>query len=292
MPAPTENLLAQKIETATGERITASEPLHGGMIGEVHKVYLPDGTPAVAKLDRTGKANLEREGYMILYLQVHSDLPVPEVFHSSDDLLLMEFVEGESRFTADSERHAAELLAGLHGVTDSSGGSFGHERDTLIGSLSQPNDRSESWVEFFRERRMLHFADVAHESGRLPLEVRRRIDDLAGRLDEFIIEPERPSLIHGDVWSQNVLAKNGRITAFIDPAIYFADAEMELAYVSLFDSFGRDFFFRYAEIRPVPDEFFEVRRHIYALYPLLVHVYFFGGGYVGAVGRTLRRFGF
>ena len=88
-----------------------------------------------------------------------------------------------------------------------------------------------------------------------------------------------------------MLAKGDRITAFLDPAIYHADPEVELAYVSLFNSFGKAFFERYAEIRPIRAGFFEGRRHLCALYPLPVHVYHFGGGYVGAVEATLRRFG-
>ncbi|MGI8649175.1 MAG: fructosamine kinase family protein, partial [Rubrobacter sp.] len=169
--------------------------------------------------------------------------------------------------------------------------SFGHERDTLIGSLSQPNPKTESWVEFFRDQRLLYLAGVAHESGRLPLEVRRRVEALAGKIGALIEEPMRPSLVHGDVWSQNVLVKGDRVTAFLDPAIYHADPEVELSYISLFDSFGEEFFRRYNELRPIPDGFFESRRHVYALYPLLVHVYFFGGGYVGMVESTLGRFG-
>jgi hypothetical protein len=43
---------------------------------------------------------------------------------------------------------------------------------------------------------------------------------------------------------------------------------------------------------PIPAGFFEERRDIYNLYPLLVHVRLFGGGYVGQVGRILERFGY
>ena len=88
-----------------------------------------------------------------------------------------------------------------------------------------------------------------------------------------------------------MLAKGDRITAFLDPAIYFADPEIELAFISLFDSFGRPFLDRYQEIRPIRDGFFEVRRDLYNLYPLLVHTYYFGGGYLGSVRNTLDRFG-
>ncbi len=282
-----ENLIAEGVEVSLGERLRSARPLGGGCIGEVYRVELEDGTPLVAKVDREAQAHLEREAYMLRYLRENSGLPVPEVYHGSETLLLMEFIEGSSRFSKGAEHHAAELLAALHDVTADA---YGHERNTLIGSLDQPNNWNESWVEFFRDHRLLYLADVAHESGRLPLEDRHRIDRLAGKLEDLIEEPEKPSLIHGDVWSANVLAKGDRISAFLDPAIYHADREMELAFISLFNSFGQDFLDRYREIRGIRDSF-ETRRDVYNLYPLLVHVYFFGGGYLGSVQNTLSRFG-
>ena len=284
-----EKILAEGIEEHLGERMTSARPMGGGCIGEVYRVELADGTRLVAKVDREGASHLEREAYMLRYLRESSGLPVPEVYHGSETLLLMEFVEGSSRFSVGAERHAAELLAGLHGITADA---YGHEQDTLIGSLDQPNPWMESWVEFFREQRLLYLAGVAYEAGRLPAEDLERVERLAERLDEHLEEPERPSLIHGDVWSANVLAKRDRITAFLDPAIYHADPEIELSFISLFNSFGDSFFERYAEIRGIRSGFFEERRDLYNLYPLLVHVYFFGGAYLSSVRSTLRRFGF
>jgi fructosamine-3-kinase len=283
-----EKILAEAIEASLGERLRSARPMGGGCIGEVYRVELTDGTSLVAKLDREGTSHLEREAYMLRYLREKSDLPVPEVYHGSETLLLMAFVEGSSRFSGGAERHAAELLAGLHGITADA---YGHERDTLIGSLDQPNPWTESWTEFFREHRLLYLANVAHDAGRLPPEDLKRIGHLAGKLDDLIEESEQPSLIHGDVWSANALAKGDRITAFLDPAIYHADPEIELAFISLFNSFGEAFFARYGEIRPIRPGFLEVRRDLYNLYPLLVHVYFFGGGYLDSVRSTLRRFG-
>jgi fructosamine-3-kinase len=283
-----EKILAEGVEGTLGERMKSARPMDGGCIGEVYKVELESGTPLVAKVDRDGESHLEREAYMLRYLCEKSDLPVPEVYHGSGTLLLMEFVEGSSRFTEGAERHAAELLAALHGI---SAGAYGHERDTLIGSLNQPNPQTESWTEFFREHRLLYLARVAHEAGRLPVEDVSRVERLAESLGDLIGEPNLPALIHGDVWSANVLAKGDRITAFLDPALYYADPEIELAFISLFNSFGSAFLEQYAEIRGIDRRFFETRRDLYTLYPLLVHVYFFGGGYLDSVRNTLARFG-
>lgn len=285
-----EKILAEGVEAALGERLSSARPMGGGCIGEVYKVELASGTTTlVAKLDRTGESHLEREAYMLRYLREHSDLPVPEVFYGSRTLLLVQFVEGRSVFSHEAQRHAAELLAGLHEITSDL---YGHEQDTLIGSLDQPNPPTESWVEFFRDQRLLYLAGVAHRAGRLTSEDLKRVEQLAGKIDGYIEEPRQPSLIHGDVWSGNVLAKGRTITAFLDPAIYHADPEIELAFISLFNSFDKPFFERYREIRGIRAGFFEVRRDLYNLYPLLVHVYFFGGSYLNSVRGILRRFGF
>jgi fructosamine-3-kinase len=264
-------------------------PLMGGCIGEVYRIDLPDKTALVAKVaDGTGMT-LEPEGFMLRYLKMHSTLPVPAVVHSSDTLLLMEFVEGDSRFSVSAERHAAELLAALHTVR---GEQFGFERDTLIGGLRQPNPQSISWLDFFRDQRLFYMAGEAARAGRLPGHFLHRVEQFAARLGDWLTEPDYPALIHGDVWTTNVLTSNNEITGFLDPAIYYAHPEIELAFITLFNTFGMGFFQRYHEIRPIAPGFFETRRDIYNLYPLLVHVRLFGGGYVSSVDSILRRFGF
>jgi fructosamine-3-kinase len=282
-----EGIVAAGIEVSFGERLKSVRPMGGGCIGEVYKVELEDGTPLVAKVDRDRESHLEREAYMLRYLRENSDLPVPEVYEGSETLLLMEFIEGASHFSAGAERHAAKLLAGLH---DISADAYGLERNTLIGSLDQPNPWTESWTEFFREQRLLYIAKVAHEAGRLPARDLLRVERLSERLDELIGEPNPPALIHGDVWSANVLARGDRINAFLDPALYYADPEIELSSISLFNSFGDTFLKRYAKIRGIDDRFYETRRDLYNLYPLLVHTYYFGGRYLNLVRSALSRF--
>lgn len=281
--------LLAEISAAAGQEVTDVEPLGGGCVSAVYRVGLRDGSTLVAKIDEDGAAGLPTEARMLRYLVDHTALPVPDVSFSSDRLLLTSFIPGESYFTVDAERHAAELLAALH---DHTSPTYGFEWDTLIGGLRQPNPPTASWLEFFAEHRLNHMAAEASRAGRLPAGVAARVEKLCVRLDEFLPEPDRPSLIHGDVWTTNVLAENDHVTGFIDPAIYFAHNEIELAFTTLFGTFGRAFFDHYHEIRPIAPGFFQQRRDLYNLYPLLVHVRLFGGSYVSSVSGALERFGF
>lgn len=280
--------LQTRIQDITGQNVQGLQPLSGGMVGEVKLVTLGDGTQLVAKTATSTEAMLTREGEMLRYLRDHSALPVPKVHHSDATLLLMAYVRGESRFDSTSEQHAADLLAALHRVTRTQ---FGHDTDTLIGGLHQPNPPTDYWLDFFREQRLLYMAGVARDAGRLPSRVYSRVEALAGKLDRYLNEPTAPALLHGDIWRNNVLAQGGHITAFIDPAIYYGHSEIELAFVALFSTFGRTFFDRYQEHHALEPGFFEERRDLYNLYPLLVHVRLFGGGYLDDVTAILGKFG-
>lgn len=281
--------MRDEVAAALGVAVVDVAPLSGGCIGQVYWVRLANGATAVVKVDDSAHPQLDIEGYMLRYLAEHSALPVPQVWHSDPRLLIMSFLPGDSRFSTAAQAHAADLLAALHAITAPA---FGLERDTLIGGLHQPNPWTDSWLTFFRERRLLYMGREGVRSGRLPAAVLARLEKFCGQLERWLAEPERPSLLHGDVWTTNVLAVGERITGFVDPAIYYGHPEIELAFTTLFGTFDRAFFARYQELRPIPPGFFEERRDIYNLYPLLVHVRLFGGSYVQSVVNSLRRFGF
>jgi fructosamine-3-kinase len=205
-----------------------------------------------------------------------------------DRLLVMEWIDNDGGAIGRTvQEHAAELLAALHAVTADA---YGLERDTVIGGLHQPNPRNASWLEFFREQRLLFMGREALVSGSLSREGFARLERLCTRLDGWIEEPASPALIHGDLWGGNVLVAGGRIAGFVDPAIYYADAEIELAFSTLFSTFGEPFFRRYDEIAGLRPGFFEARRDLYNLYPLLVHTVLFGSSYAASVDAIVRRF--
>jgi len=281
--------LSDQIESILGQRPDQISGLSGGCVGDVYKVSMPDGRELVAKIGDSD-SGLVVEAQSLVYLSKQSELPVPTVLFSDESLLLMDLLPSGGGLGTEVQRHGAELVANLHKITHSNG--FGFEYATVIGGLPQPNPWTPRWLDFFRDQRLMYMGREAERMGRLPSNVLSRLENFATHLDRWLEEPEQSSLIHGDMWTGNVLSARGRITGFIDPAIYFADREIELAFTTLFGTFGDAFFDRYHEIYPLKPGFFEERRDIYNLYPLLVHVRLFGGSYVQSVERTLKHFGF
>lgn len=277
------------IEHTIGSKIASMQPLSGGMISDVYRVKFIDGHHVVAKVNKETTSSLKIEAKMLDYLKGNSVLPVPDVLYKDDNLIIMSYIEHETGLSTSAEEDAAHYLSALHKVSTAQ---FGLSFDTLIGGIHQPNTPDESWIDFFAEQRLLYMSKTAYASRRLPLEIHRRIEQFATVLDDFLFEPDAPSLIHGDLWGGNILSKNGKITGFIDPAIYYAHSEIELAFSTLFNTFGQTFFDTYHALHPIEPDFFSVRRDIYNLYPLLVHVHLFGGDYVNAVDRILSRFGY
>ena len=272
--------LAALVQGAIGRRLRSASPLAGGCVGEVRRLDLDDGTRLVAKLG----PGLEAEAFMLNWLTANTRLPVPRLHYCSDELIIMDFVETSGPV---AQEDAADHLAALH---DQTAATYGFVRDTVIGGLLQPNPPMSCWVDFFREHRLMRLAEDAFAAGLLPAELRLRIDKLADRLDQWLDEPSAPSLVHGDAWGGNLLCHKGRVAAFIDPAIHYADADIELAFGTLFGTFDARFFARYAEHRPLRAGFWDARRDLLNLYPLLVHVRLFGGSYVEDVEGIVSRF--
>jgi fructosamine-3-kinase len=280
--------IIKTIENLIGSHIQQKIPLGGGCICDVYKVSFNNGETLVAKVGNSG-SGLALEGMMLEYLEQNTELPVPGVLYANDNLLLMTWMQSAGALDRSAQIHAADLVAALHKISH---GYFGFSCDTVIGGLNQTNLKNKSWLDFFAQHRLIDMARQGLDVGRLPISIMGRLERLSYNLDKWLKEPDQPSLIHGDMWGGNVLADAGRISGFIDPAIYFADPEIELAFTTLFSTFGDDFFSRYREHREIEPGFFEERRDLYNLYPLLVHVRLFGGSYVGSVDSILKKIGF
>jgi fructosamine-3-kinase len=202
--------LKTRLEEVLGSPVVEASPLPVGFGLAGADVRLADGRRLAVKARQGnhGRTSLELEAYMLGELARHSGLPVPHVHYADPGLLVMDFIEhDDDEITPSVERHAGELIGKLHAVTRER---FGYERDTLIGPLAQPNPMSPRWVPFFRDQRLLFMARQAHAEGSLPSAVLGRIERLAERIDDYLVEPAFPSLLHGDLWTGNVLVRGDR----------------------------------------------------------------------------------
>ena len=141
-------------------------------------------------------------------------------------------------------------------------------------------DRDEgwtNWADLFESRLRDARAYPALED-RLSAEVLAQVDDAIDRAPALLGNGGTPTLVHGDIWDGNLMARreDGRwkLTGFLDPDLQFADPEVELAYLEVFDNERPAFFAAYAEhhdIRPG----YERRRLLYWLHTALIHVALF-----------------
>ncbi|RDC75488.1 aminoglycoside phosphotransferase [Rhodovulum sp. 12E13] len=251
-----------------GAEVAEARPLHGGDLSEVVRLRMADGRRAVAKTGATARAEAE-----MLEAIAAAGAPAPAVLAVAHDLLVLEDLGDETGLSGAWEA-LGRVLATLHADT---GDAYGWPRDHAFGPVAIPNAATDTWPAFWAERRLL--PSVPH----LPAPLARRVEMLAARLPDLL--PERPpaALLHGDLWTGNVMARGARLLGLIDPACYRGHAEVDLAMLHLFGRPGPAFHVAYGQ--PEPGE--DTRRPIYTLWPALVHLRLFGPGYRGLVERCL-----
>ena len=276
--------IQSEIEKEMKARITMIAPLSAANNAQIYRIALDASRIYVVKVAERG---LDTEAWMLKYLAEKTRLPVPKMHYSNEHVIVMDFIETHYGIDALGTKNAAELLAELHKIHHEN---YGLERDTLIGSLRQPNAESKNWPAFFGEHRLVYMGAEALKEKKIDAKTMKKIEALAARLPSILTDVAPPSLVHGDIWSGNVLACRGRIAAFLDPAIYYADPEVELAFIKLFNTFDESFFHHYGQLIPYRPGFFEERMDIYNIYPLLVHTRLFGTSYARKVMRTLEKF--
>ncbi len=167
-------------------------------------------------------------------------------------------------------------------------GQFGLADDNFIASLPQKNHQSDNWADFFIEQRLEPMLGKAYFDRLIPLDFLKKFQAIYARL-ESIFPKEKPVLLHGDLWSGNVICDGEGQPCFIDPAIYYGHREMDLAFSRLFGGFDSRFYEAYESIVPLEPDF-ESRIGIYNLYPLLVHLNLFGTAYLPGIEKIVKHF--
>ena len=282
-----------------GTGILSEKRVFGGDINDSRRLALTDGTVLFMKSNAlSGEAMFRAEFAGLTALRRIGALPVPEPLCRGMDrergisFLLMEYASPGPR-RKDYWEELGRGLALLHRADTSflheeiPGSLYGFPMDNYIGSSPQVNTWKESWREFFAVCRLEPQIRMAAPS--LPESVLRAFSSLLERLDRYLPEPDFPSLLHGDLWSGNVMTGPDGRAMIMDPAAYVGSFEADLAMTALFGGFPENFYASYREVTPI-DPAFRDRKNLYNLYHLLNHLNLFGEAYYYDVLAVLKRY--
>jgi fructosamine-3-kinase len=252
--------------------LTSTQPLGGGYICTTTRGRLADGREVVVKRCPY-PAEVEADGLAAL---ADAGAPVPAVLGAAGHVLVLEHVGGPPDWPA-----LGRAIAALHRRT---GSRFGWHRDNFQGMTVQHNAWSDDWPSFYVERRLrVHLADP-----RVPGPLRRRLERACEGSLPALLRPRPPaSLTHGDLWSANVI--EGRW--LVDPAVSYADRELELAYMHLSNSLPTELLAAYEDAYPL-DPGYEQRRPALQLHKFLNNIRHFGPDrYVPRIEAVLDGYG-
>jgi fructosamine-3-kinase len=198
--------------------------------------------------------------------------------------LVMEWIITGNRTKGFWKRLGIQL-AQLHTVSNPY---FGLDTDNYMGSVPQRNSLTPDWIGFFIQNRISPLIEQCIERKLLSKQHEQQFEKLFIQLHS-IMSPEKPSLLHGDLWSGNFMCDNKESPVFIDPAAYFGHRSMDLAMTTLFGGFDPVFYQAYNYHFPFPDNYKE-QWAVCNLYPLLIHLLLFGKTYLSSIETTLKEF--
>lgn len=232
-----------------------------------------------------GSDSLEKEymGLMLLSEKgVDSGFAFPKILsHSKEELHLERIDHG-----AGSElqmKKMGEYLAKLH---EAQGPAFGLDYDNYIGLNVQKNEWSNDWGSFFFDMRLMPQLELIEDS-MVKTEVNSVLKSVQGGLIDYLNSHHpKKSLLHGDLWSGNVLFAKDKIY-LIDPAVHYGDPEADLAMTQFFGGFSSVMLAEYEKWSPLKKGY-ERRFKIYNLYHALNHYNIFGQGYLPLVKELLK----
>jgi fructosamine-3-kinase len=286
-----DRTLCAALERSLGSAPAAAKRLSGGDINDAFEVRLADGRSVFVKTNASAApAMFPAEARGLGFLAEAKALRVPNVLGVSAPGDGVSFLALELVYAGARARGFDETLGrGLAALHRSGTPRFGLDHDNFIGSLPQSNRAWPTWAEFYEKERLAPQLARAISENRATSGMRRGFERLFARLVELLGPEEPPARLHGDLWGGNLHIDEQGAPCLIDPAVYGGHREVDLAMMRLFGGFGERVFSAYAEAFPLAEGADE-RVQLYQLYPLMVHVNLFGGGYGASVERILARY--
>jgi fructosamine-3-kinase len=265
--------------------VTAATPVGGGDICRAHRVTLDDGRTVFVKTRPGAPADFFRtEARGLQTLAAAGGAPVPRLLAVTDDSLMLEWIEPGRPDPAAAEAFGAALAA-THSCRPPH---FGGDGDGYLGSLRLPNGPSASWPELYADQRVGPALRIAVDRGRISVADAASVSWVLAVLPELAGPPEPPALLHGDLWSGNLLWAASGPTYLIDPAVHGGHRETDLAMLALFGTPHLDrILAAYDAAYPLADGW-RSRVALHQLHPVVVHAALFGGGYGSQAGALAR----
>ena len=263
----------------SGEHLIEVHPIRGGCIHSAWKLKLQRGKQLFAKTcQKENFPMLQFEANCLRALNKAIDknfLIVPKPIMAQElksiAILIMPWVN----LIEGNQKKLGKGLALLHKKSsEANPGSFGWEKDGFIGYNPQIAGWEKSWGKCFYKLRLNPQIQMASKWGlTFPLK------EFSSKVIKYLdIHSPIPSLVHGDLWKGNTgVSEQGKGVIF-DPAVWWADREVDIGMTQLFGGFSQDFYNAYYETWPLPNDY-EDRINIYNLYHVLNHANLFGGNY-------------
>lgn len=267
--------------------ILSEEKLEGGMISLTRRLVTDKGSFVVKQCASPPPDLYQKEAEGLEALVVAGGPRVPEVLSVGDDHLLLEDF-GKHEPGPGFWEEFGRQVARMHSVRRPL---YGFDHDNYLGILLIDNSWSDDGWEFFARTRMLRFLDEPLAVENLTAEDRQGVEKLAARLPDMV-PYQPPSLLHGDLWTSNMLVAPDGQPAVIDPAVYFGWPEAELSMTCAYDGVDPVFFDAYREVNPIEtgwEERFELL-NIRELLSMIAHT----GNQYGTVEKlreVLAKFG-